>query len=814
MDKTLHYFKVALRQMGKYRVQTAISVAGLAICLLCFSLCMYISRYLMSTDGCFPHKERIARIGTLMENGREYYGTTRLLTRQLRSQSWDGVETFTWVGSSLPYDYLVETRPDEMTPYGKLYTLQTDSSLYRLFPSRIVAGSWEAAAHTPDALVVSASTARRLFGGSPADAIGRRMQPLRATSFSEHQEGKTHVFTVRAVMEDWPDNTTIGGMRHIDLLMLNDSGAGAYEEEENWFGTNYVLLGEEGATVAGLQEQMRRTGFRYRGKYADADVCVSALGDEPFRRGTSMSYNLWSMLATGLLVLVVGLVNFFAFLTGTYLNRVRECSLRRVLGGGTRQIATQLSVQAGLMVGAAFLITCCLIELSAPLLTVRLSGMDIHVDPARLYVHCLQYFPAVLALSLVPGWLMALRTRHTAVQTGLRGLWGGRGRRRMRLAMLGVQFVVCWIFVTLAASIHMQTRATSASIYPTLSREEKRDILKVQLEYSVLKQTDRQALLDQMKQLAGVADCLPMDLVYSEHGSPAYVQVDSMNIYAISHDYSVCLRRVPRNYMSFLNIPVEQTHTSGRGAELVADRALDNLHRQRKGTTLAGHTVWEHMNIPEGLAVSGVCPTQNYETYAGFGLDYDGDLYLLTDSPRNISHCYLKCVHGQTAGVARQVRHLMEAALPPTMAPEVTTLQADLEAHLSIERRLRDIILFFAAVCLTLTMLGVYAAVTLDCERRRKEVAIRKVNGARVGDILRLFGCTDLRMLALTALVAFPALYTFLKTWSERYVAAYGYGLLFWAGIWLGVAGITTLTVLWHILKTARANPADEVKNE
>ena len=37
---------------------------------------------------------------------------------------------------------------------------------------------------------------------------------------------------------------------------------------------------------------------------------------------------------------------------------------------------------------------------------------------------------------------------------------------------------------------------------------------------------------------------------------------------------------------------------------------------------------------------------------------------------------------------------------------------------------------------------------------------------------------------------------------------------LFWAGLWLGVAGITALTVLWRILKTARANPADEVKNE
>ena len=51
---TLHYIKVAFRNLWKYKAQNIISVIGLAVGLLCFSVCMYCSRFVESTNHCFP----------------------------------------------------------------------------------------------------------------------------------------------------------------------------------------------------------------------------------------------------------------------------------------------------------------------------------------------------------------------------------------------------------------------------------------------------------------------------------------------------------------------------------------------------------------------------------------------------------------------------------------------------------------------------------------------------------------------------------------------------------------------------------------
>ena len=57
-----HYFKVAFRNLWKYKVQNIISVIGLAVGLLCFSVCMYCSRFVESTNHCFDNYSRIAEL--------------------------------------------------------------------------------------------------------------------------------------------------------------------------------------------------------------------------------------------------------------------------------------------------------------------------------------------------------------------------------------------------------------------------------------------------------------------------------------------------------------------------------------------------------------------------------------------------------------------------------------------------------------------------------------------------------------------------------------------------------------------------------
>ena len=131
-----------------------------------------------------------------------------------------------------------------------------------------------------------------------------------------------------------------------------------------------------------------------------------------------------------------------------------------------------------------------------------------------------------------------------------------------------------------------------------------------------------------------------------------------------------------------------------------------------------------------------------------------------------------------------------------------------------IESKLKDIVLFLAVVCVVITMLGVYAAITLDTERRRKEVAIRKVNGAGLRQILSLFTRSYLWILSVSALLAFPLLYVLLKGWSQMYATFFNYGPFYWLGIFVFVWIVTALTVIFRILKAARVNPADVVKSE
>ena len=70
--------------------------------------------------------------------------------------------------------------------------------------------------------------------------------------------------------------------------------------------------------------------------------------------------------------------------------------------------------------------------------------------------------------------------------------------------------------------------------------------------------------------------------------------------------------------------------------------------------------------------------------------------------------------------------------MPASVEPNTGTLQKDIETQQSVENNLKDIILFFSFVCLVITLLGVYSAITLDTERRQKE----EVEVGSVSDII------------------------------------------------------------------------------
>ena len=142
------------------------------------------------------------------------------------------------------------------------------------------------------------------------------------------------------------------------------------------------------------------------------------------------------------------------------------------------------------------------------------------------------------------------------------------------------------------------------------------------------------------------------------------------------------------------------------------------------------------------------------------------------------------------------------------MPVRVGTLLDDIHDRQPLEYTMKNIVLFFAVVSILITLLGVYSSITLDTERRQKEVAIRKVNGAGVPQIMLLFARLYI------VLLAFPLVGFVLQQWKRMYIVFFDCGFFYWAGVFVLVAAVTTLTIIFRILRTARQNPAEVIKRE
>lgn len=160
------------------------------------------------------------------------------------------------------------------------------------------------------------------------------------------------------------------------------------------------------------------------------------------------------------------------------------------------------------------------------------------------------------------------------------------------------------------------------------------------------------------------------------------------------------------------------------------------------------------------------------------------------------------------------MEQVLRETLPESVPVQVSTLLDDIHDRQPLEYTLKNIVLFFAIVSILITLLGVYSSITLDTERRQKEVAIRKVNGAGVPQIMLLFARLYIVLLVVSALLSFPLVWFLLQQWKRMYIVFFDHGFLFWISIFVLVAVVTALTVVFRILRTARQNPADVIKRE
>jgi putative ABC transport system permease protein len=132
----------------------------------------------------------------------------------------------------------------------------------------------------------------------------------------------------------------------------------------------------------------------------------------------------------------------------------------------------------------------------------------------------------------------------------------------------------------------------------------------------------------------------------------------------------------------------------------------------------------------------------------------------------------------------------------------------------SEEKRLSRIIGIFALLAIFLSLIGLFGLITFYFERRVKEIGIRKINGARVIEILAMLNKDFFKWIALAFLLACPFAWYVMSKWLQNY--AYKTELSWWVFVLAGILilGFAMLTISWQSWRAATRNPVEALRYE
>ena len=168
--------------------------------------------------------------------------------------------------------------------------------------------------------------------------------------------------------------------------------------------------------------------------------------------------------------------------------------------------------------------------------------------------------------------------------------------------------------------------------------------------------------------------------------------------------------------------------------------------------------------------------------------------------------------HGMKREAEEQIAEMMKSF--PEVKYQIIFGEERFHQMLKSEHNLSRLLSIVTAVAILIAVFGVYSIITLACRQRRKEIALRKIHGAKLRDILMMFVREYGLILAISSCVAFIVGYLIMHGWLEQYVRRIIVGPHYYLGIFIATALLIALSVGTRVWRTARENPADVIKSE
>lgn len=790
-----HYLKIAFRNILKQKTTSFINIIGLAVGMASCVLILFYVSYELSYDNFHEKGDRIYR---LIAERKAASGTiSDAVTPPLLAPAL--TNDFPEIKSSVRF--LNIDNPSPLISFGSKHFYEkqlffTDPSLFDLFTIPLIKGSTKTALKEPNSVVITETIADKYFGSE--EPIGKT---LRLNNRIDLQ--------ITGVIKDLPSNSTL----NMDFIISFSTlygwlGKDFVESWQNNMCWTYVLLN---GNTASVNIQKRFPGFI--NKHVDRSNSLKNIYLQPLNRihlYSQTDYNIASdghirniyiLIAIAFIILLISCFNYISLSTAKIIQRSKEIGVRKLLGATRQELHFQFLAEGFIFAIIALVIAFLFVWVSLPYLT-DITGKDFSINfsnhwksiilPA-LFVLLFGFisggFPSFFLSSFQPANLV--KTQHGS----------GTGKMSFRKVLVVIQFALTNILII-----------GSWVIYNQLNYMQNKNlgfdgdqVIVVPIRDEGLRQNH-----DELKnELLGIQGVKEIGAAALLPGGP--VGKTRYKVEELSETGTMLMLWIDHDFIKTLGIELiagrdfsKDFSTDASEAFIINEEAVKKLGFQNPIDAIGKS--FELTGSKKGNII-GVVKDFHFTS-----LQNKIEPLVLHVWPW-LNYLLIRTNGEHLSQIIDNIKEKWNT-IDPANPFEFNFLSGNFEKYYRKDQQLEKVSTLFTAIALLIACMGLFSLSAYSLERKTKEIGIRKVLGASIAGILGAQLKEFIVLIIIAMIIAFPIGFYVMTNWLQNY--AYHIGIDIKTIFLTGLISLTTaiITVSYHAVKAALANPVESLRYE
>ena len=798
-----NYFKIALRNLWRKRAYSFINVTGLAVGMTCCFLIFLYVHFEFSYDRFHQKADRIYRVVGDLKSSTEtlhWYVTPGPLARSIKSE-------FPQVQGVTRYIDLGVLVQKGSVKFQETHTIWADSSIFSIFDFPLIYGDPRTALKDPNGVVLSESAAVKYFGHS--NPIG---QHLLLTS-------RNLPGIVTGVMKDIPENS------HIKAdMMVSMATYTTYLQNwvENSWGdylfSTYVLL-SPGADPAVLQAKLPALVQKYEGNELKNKNATYTLGLEPLPSiylhssygglVTGNLDNVHILAVIGIFILLIAAVNFINLSTARSVERAKEVGIRKCAGAKGSQLIGQFLVESILIAVVAYTLALALCHFLLPLFN-QLSGKTISTGIFASMTYPFWLLMLALGIGLLAGIYPAMVLSSFKPVIVLKGHFssGSRGVV-LRKTLVVAQYTISISLVVSTLVVYSQLNFMQ---HQPLGFDKDQVLVVLSNGDAHAQEFKRNIAAIPAVEGSTLTSTIP-GRTYNSNGNDVWPDKIE-NSKGEWQRLNVAFYNADANFLPLYKIRV----LAGRNFYPNTRNDSANVILNKTAALNLGYTE-SSLGQLVGRRTIGSGDT-TFHTIIGVVDDFHFHSLKEPIQPLCIQtgqwwvqFLSIKFNTGNLPGTLSALADQWQKAVP-NRPFSYFFLDEDFNSQYSAEERFGRLFIYFSALALFISSLGLLGLSAYSTLQRTREIGIRKVLGASVTGIVGLLSGDFVKLVVIAFVIACPISWLAMHRWLEgfAYRTTLNGGLFVLAGA--GALLIAVVTISAQAIRAALANPVESLRVE